>query len=62
MTGDPASEPPQPRPQVIGQDVSHHPAGRSARLLPRRRRSVVPRRLVASGSGLLAQRCIVGIE
>jgi len=42
--------------------VSHHPAGRSAWPLPRRRRSVIPRRLVASGSGLLAQRCLVGIE
>ncbi len=48
--------------KVIGQGVSHHPAGRSAWLLPRRRRSVVPRRLVASSSGLLAQRCLVGIE
>ena len=47
---------------VIDQDVSHHPAGRSAWPLPRRRRSVVPRRLVASGSGLLALRCLVGIE
>jgi two-component system sensor histidine kinase KdpD len=31
-------------------------------LLPRRRRSVVPRRLVASGSGRTALRCLVGIE
>src|SRR5215213_3019636 len=38
------------------------PAGRSAWPLPRRRRSVVAPRLVASGSGLLAQRCLVGIE
>src|SRR5215211_1037467 len=30
--------------------------------LPRRRRSVIPRRLVASGSGLLAPRCLVGIQ
>src|SRR5215218_11406772 len=43
-------------------DVSHHLAGRSAWPLPRRRRSVVPRRLAASSSGLLAQRCLIGIE
>ena len=48
--------------RVIDQDVSDHPAGRSAWPLLRRRRSVVPRRLVATGSGLLAQRCLVGIE
>src|SRR5215211_5292085 len=30
--------------------------------LPRRRRSVIPRRLVASGSGLLAPRCLVRIQ
>jgi hypothetical protein len=30
--------------------------------LPRRRRSVIPRRLVTSGSGLPAQPCLVGIQ
>jgi hypothetical protein len=30
--------------------------------LPRRRHSVIPRRLVASGSGRIALRCLVGIQ
>jgi hypothetical protein len=37
-------------------------SNRSAPPLPRRRRCVIPRRLVASGSGLLALRRLVGIQ
>ena len=42
--------------------VSQPPGGGSAWPLARRRRLVVPRRLVASGSGLLALHCLVGIQ
>jgi hypothetical protein len=44
---------PQPLELRDDRDVSHHPGGCSAWPLPRGRRLVVLRRLLASGSGLL---------
>jgi hypothetical protein len=56
----------RPRPDKLSirddHEGSHHPGGGSARPLPRRRRLVVPRRLVAAGLGLLALRRLVGIS
>ena len=43
-------------------DVPQYREGCSAWPLPRRRGSVVPRRLVGAGWGLIAPRCLVGIE
>jgi hypothetical protein len=42
--------------------MSRSTGGRSRWPLTRRRRSVVPRRLVASSSRLIAQGCLIGIE
>ncbi len=55
---------PAPPPSGCGDDreMPQRPGGWSAWPLTRRRRSVVPRRLGASGSGPVAQRCVAGIE